>query len=80
MIHATRARHAVWEPIMESVKRTIGARTPLYQAALRARLGKDPEGARFAALAARLPAKDRRRLLDRIEELDTARAGARCAT
>ncbi len=62
MIHAMRARHAVWGPIMENVKRTIGARTPLYQAALRARLGKDPGSLKFAALAARLPAKDRRRL------------------
>ncbi len=67
MIHAMRARHAVWGPIMESVKLTIGARTPLYQAALRARLGRDPGGERFAALAARLPDRDRRRLLDCIE-------------
>ncbi len=67
MIHALRARHNLWASIMESVKRTVGARTPLYQAALRARLGKDPGGERFAALAARLPAKDRQRLLDRIE-------------
>ena len=80
MIHAMRARHAVWGPIMESVKRTIGARTPLYQAALRARLGRDPEGARFAALAARLPAKDRRRLLDSFGRLDGDRPEARCAT
>ena len=67
MIHALRARHAVWGPIMDSVKNTIGTRTPLYQAAMRARLGRDPEGQKFAALAARLPAQDRRRLLDRIK-------------
>ena len=65
---------------MENVKRTIGARTPLYQAALRARLGKDPGGERFAALAARLPAKDRGRLLNRIERPDTERAQAGGAT
>ncbi len=67
MIYVIRARHATWGPIMENIKRTSGARTPLYQAALRARLGKDPGGLKFAALAARLPAKDRRRLLDCIE-------------
>ncbi len=77
---AIRARHAVWGPIMENVKRTIGARTPLYQAALRARLGKDPGGERFATLAARLPSEDRRRLEDSIDKLDSERAQARCAT
>ena len=66
MIHALRARHAVWAPIMKSVVETVGSRTPLYLAALRARLGKDPGGEKFAALAARLPVRDRRRLLDRI--------------
>ena len=61
-----RARHAVWSGIMSSVRLTTGANTPLYRAALRARLGRDPGGLKFAALAARLPAEDRRRLLDRI--------------
>ena len=79
MIHAMRARHAVWGPIMESVKITIGASSPLYQAALRARLGKDLGGLKFAALAARLPAQDRRRLLDRITELESERTNAGCA-
>ena len=64
MIHAIRARHAVWGPIMESVAKTIGRGTPLYSAALRAPLGKDPGGVAFAALAARLPVRDRRRLMD----------------
>ncbi len=79
MIHALRARHAVWSGIMSSVRLTIGSRTPLYSAALRARLGKDPGGERFAALAARLPARDRERLLDCITELETERTNAGCA-
>ena len=80
MIHVVRARHAVWAPIMAGVVETIGSRTPLYRAALRARLGKDPAGERFAALAARLPSEDRRRLWNQIKKLETARAGTRCAT
>ena len=67
MIHVIRARHAVWAPIMASVAATVGAGTPLHRAALRARLGKDPGGAKFAALAARLPVEDRARLLASIE-------------
>ncbi len=78
MIHALRARHAVWAPIMAGVVEAIGSGTPLYRAAVRARLGKDPEGERFAALAARLPAQDRRRLLDNIQELESERTNARC--
>jgi hypothetical protein len=44
--------------------------TPLYRAALQGRLGKDPSGEKFAALAARLPAKDQTRLWDRVEKLE----------
>ncbi len=66
MIRAMLARHAVWAPIMENVKHTIGRGTPIYRAAMRARLGKDPGGGAFARLAARLPVHDRRRLFGEI--------------
>ena len=79
MIHAMRARHAVWGEIMSSVRLTTGTNTPLYRAALRARLGKDPGGLKFAALAARLPAEDQRRLIDSITELESERTNAGCA-
>ncbi len=80
MIHALRAHHAVWSDIMSSVRLTTGANTPLYRAALRARLEKDPGAEKFATLAARLPSTDRRRLWDRVEKLESERATARCAT
>ncbi len=67
MIHSLRAHHAVWAPILAGVVETVGSGTPLYRAAIRARLGKDPGGERFAELAARLPAQDRRRLWERIK-------------
>ena len=67
MIHVIRARHAVWAPIMAGIVETIGRETPLYRAALRARLGRDPEGIKFAALAARLSPQDRARLLARLD-------------
>ena len=68
MIHAIRARHAVWAPIMAGVVETIGSGTPIYRAALRARLGKDPGGGRFAALAARLPVQDQDRLWESVKQ------------
>ncbi len=77
MIHMLRARHAIWAPIMAGVVDTVGRGTPLYRAALRARLGRDPEGIKFAALAARLPAQDQNRLWERVRE---QRAGAGRAT
>ena len=67
MICAMRARHAVWAPIMAAVIETVGRASPLYFASIRARLGKDPRGERFAALAARLPVPDRARVLALIE-------------
>ena len=80
MTRVIRARHAVWAPIQAAVVETIGRGTPIHLAAIRARLGKDPGGERFAALAARLPPVDRRRLLDCITRLDDERAGAGRAT
>ncbi len=53
MIHVIRARHAVWAPIMAAVAATVGRGTPIHWAAIRARLGKDPGGEKFCALAAR---------------------------
>ncbi len=52
---------------MEAVAQTVGFASALHRAALEARLGRDPEGARFAALAARLPAQDRRRVLGSVK-------------
>ena len=47
-------------------------------AALRARLGKDPEGAEFAQLVAKLPPEDYQLLCARIEQLNGERANAEC--
>ena len=67
MTYALRARHKVWADLMATVAATVGTKTDIYRAAIRARLGRDPGGARFAAIAARLPDRDRRRLLGKIE-------------
>ncbi len=77
MIHAMRARHATWQPIQDAVAATVGRASPLYFASIRARLGKDPGGGKFAALAAlaaRLPVEDRARLWKRVRE-QRAKAG-----
>ena len=74
MIRAMRARHAVWAPIMAAVVETVGRGTPIHWATIRARLGKDPGGERFAALAARLPAQAQDRLWKRVRE-QRAKAG-----
>lgn len=80
MTCAIRAHHAVWAPIMEAVAEVIGRRTPLFKAVVKARLGRDAGGVRFAALAARLPPRDRARLLARMDALGTESAGAGIAT
>ncbi len=67
MIHAMRARHAVWALIQDAVIETIGRGTPLYFASIRARIGRDPGGIKFAVTAARLPAQDQDRLLARLD-------------
>ncbi len=77
MTRVIRARHATWAPIMAGVVETIGSGTPIYKAALRARLGRDPAGTRFARLLARLPAQDQARLWDSVKK---QRAEARHAT
>ncbi len=66
MSQAVQAHQEAWKPIQDAALEVAGFASALHSAALQARLGRDPEGARFAALAARLPAKDRRRLLDGI--------------
>ena len=74
MTRVVRARHAVWCPIMEAVAEVVGRRTPLYQAAIRACLGKDAGGATFAMIAARLPPRDRARLLAQMDAKEAERA------
>ena len=68
MTRVVRGRHAAWAPIVAGVVETIGSGTALYKAALRARLGRDPAGAKFARLLARLPAQDQTRLWDSVKE------------
>ena len=80
MNHATLARRATWDLFKDAAAATVGFTSPLYGAALRARLGRDPAGEEFCAIAARLPAKDRRRLSNHITKLDAERAGAGRAT
>ncbi len=76
MTPAILARRAVWDLFKNAAAHTTGFASPLYGAALRARLGRDPAGEEFAALAARLPSKDRRRLWARVRALNTERAGS----
>ena len=80
MNFAIEARRETWKLYGDAAAATVGFASPLYRAALRARLGRDLEGAAFAALAARLPSEDRRRLWNQIRKLEAARAGAKCAT
>jgi len=68
MNHAIAARRATWDLFRNAAAQTTGFASPLYRAALRARLGRDPAGEEFCAIAARLPASDRARLLVLIEE------------
>ena len=74
MNHAILARRATWDLFKDAAAATAGFTSPLYGAALRARLGRDPVGDEFCVIAARLPPEDRRRLLDHVTKLDTERA------
>ncbi len=74
------ARFATWGLFQKAAAETTGRGSALHRAATVAAFGRDPGGLKFAALAARLPAKDRRRLSVEIERLDIARAEARSAT
>ncbi len=80
MNHTILARRATWNLFKQAAAQTTGFTSPLYRAALRARLGRDIAGEEFIAVAARLPSEDRRRLLDCITKLDTERAMAGCET
>ena len=77
MTRVIRARHAVWAPIQAAARETIGRGTPVHLASIRARLGRDPGGGKFAALVARLDTQDQARLWESVKE---QRAGAGRAT
>ncbi len=79
MNHAIAARRATWDLFKDAAAMTTGFASPLYGAALRACLGRDLAGDEFCELAARLPARDRRRLSSEIERLDIERGKARRA-
>lgn len=79
MTRATLARRATWDLFRTAAAQTTGFASPLYRAALRARQERDVAGEEFCAVAARLPAPDRRRLLDCIAKLDSEHAGAGCS-
>ena len=64
---AHKAHQAAWKPLQDAAIEVAGFGSPLFGAALRARLGFDLEGEEFAEIAARLPAPDRARLLALIE-------------
>ncbi len=80
MNHAILARRATWDLFRNAAAQTVGFTSPLYRAALRARLGRDPAGDVFCSVAARLLPEDRRRLLDCIAELDNERVAVRCSS
>ena len=67
MTPARAARWHVWGAIRRAVEVRFGFASALHRAALFAQLGRDPEGQRFAELAARLPAADRLHLLAKID-------------
>ena len=68
MNHAILARRATWDLFKDAAAATVGFASPLYRAALRARLGRDPAGDEFCVIAARLPAQDQDRLWKRVKE------------
>ncbi len=78
MNYVQRAHDAAWKPVTDAVAQTVGFATPLHRAALEARLGKDPEGERFAQQMARLPAEQYQVLVARIEKLNGERVMAGC--
>ncbi len=77
--HAKLARFATWNLFREAAAQTTGSGSALHRAATVAAFGRDPGALKFSAIAARLPAKDRRRLSDEIERLDIERARERRA-
>ncbi len=77
--HAKLARFAVWGLFQKAAAKTAGRGSALHRATIVAALGRDAGGLKFCVIAARLPARDRRRLSEEIERLDIARAEARSA-
>ncbi len=73
------ARISAWSVFRQAAAMTTGRGSALHNAATAAAFGRDPGALKFAALVARLPSEDRRRLLDEIDRLDTERAKARRA-
>ncbi len=61
------ARFATWNLFREAAAQTTGRGSELHRAAIAAAFGRDPAGGKYAALAARLPAPDRARVLAMIE-------------
>jgi hypothetical protein len=57
------ARFSTWGFFREAAAQTTSSGSELHRAATIAALGRDPAGLKFAAIAARLPAPNRARLL-----------------
>ena len=74
------ARFATWRLFREAAAMTTGVGSALHRAATTSAFGRDPAGLKFSAVAARLPANQRRRLSEEIERLDIERGEARRAT
>ncbi len=70
------ARISAWSLFRQAAAMTTGRGSALHNAATAAAFGRDPGALKFSAIAARLPATDRRRLSDEIDRLDTERANA----
>ena len=62
------ARFSTWGLFREAAAQTTGSGSELHRAATVGALGRDPGGINFAAIAARLPAPDRARVLASIGE------------
>ena len=73
------ARFATWRLFREAAAMTTGVGSELHRAATASAFGRDPAGLKFSAVAARLPASQRRRLSDESDRLDTERVNARRA-
>ena len=65
------ARQSIWAAIQAAALEQYGFGSKLFGAAVKARVGRDLEGAEFAALAARLPVEERLCLLASIEKRAT---------
>lgn len=71
----TRSPHlAAWKYVMAGVRDVVGSESSIFQAAVQAAFGRDPDGAKFIELVERLPVSAQDRLWNSVKK-HRAKAG-----